>query len=365
VARLGGDEFGVVLGEPAPAAVSEIAARMVAAVRMPCPVDGGQVVVGASIGIASDRTGARRADELLRDADTAMYIAKARGKGRCEVFTPAMHAAVVDRMDLEADLRDGIAKGHFKVHYQPMIGFDSQTVTGLEALLRWEHPRRGLLVPSHFISIAEETGLIIPLGDYVIHEACRQVMEWHKQYGHEIFLTVNLSARQLTDQDLLHKIEAALSETGFPARCLVLEITETVLAQSTPTLIQRLEDLRALGLRLAIDDFGTGYSSLSYLQDFPVDIVKIDKSFIDGLTRDEASAALPEAIISLARALNLQTVAEGVERIEQVAQLNAIGCDLWQGYYFAHALDQAGIEEILGRPAVAAPKVVKRLKLAS
>ena len=336
-ARIGGDEFAILLGDVGdPDRAPRVAERVIAALGEPFAVLGREVFVSASIGIAYGRTDA---ENLLRNADVAMYRAKRSGEGGAyEIFEPSMHAAVVERLELEADLRRAIERDELVLHYQPIIGLASGRVVGLEALLRWAHPRRGLVMPCEFIPLAEETRLIAELGRWALHEACRQAAQWRDdpQTGRP-WVSVNLSGLQLLDDGLDAEVAGALADSGLEPAGLTLEITETVLVQDVAAAVDRLENLRALGVSIAIDDFGTGYSSLRYIGRFPADVLKIAKPFVDGL-HDEKDAALVRTIIALADSLGLRTVAEGVEDREQLERLCDLGCALGQGYLFARPL---------------------------
>ncbi len=352
VARFGGDEFAILLEDTTESDALDVAERIITAFESPVDLEGRSVKGGISIGIVFAGHDGETAEDILRDADTAMYMAKARGKGRREVFSVAMREAVLARLDLEADMREGLKGGQFAVQYQPILDFASRKVVGFEALARWHHPTRGLIMPNDFIPIAEETGLVLELGAQVLSTACKQVRAWQIAYPSVplLFLAVNVSARQLMHSSLSDELSKALEISGLPPNTLTLEITETVLAQNSEAVIERLKAIRALGVGIAIDDFGTGYSSLSYLHQFPVDVVKIDKSFVEAITGEAGGTELPDAIVSLAHALNLKTVAEGVERSEQIQHLTDIGCDLWQGFYFAEAMQEDKIEEMLADP---------------
>jgi diguanylate cyclase (GGDEF)-like protein/PAS domain S-box-containing protein len=358
VARLGGDEFAILL-EDAPTAdlALDAAAHVLTALRRPVALRGAEVVVGGSIGVAraADSEGV---DALLRNADVAMYRAKQIGKGTAELFAPEMHSAVVDRLELEADLRASLAAGDLRVAYQPIVELATARAVGVECLVRWLHPQRGPVSPGVFIPLAEQTGLIVQLGRIVLREACRQGAVWlaaacasgrEVPHGEAPFtITVNISSRQLLDDQLVGDVAAALAETGFDPRCLVLEITESVVMQRIDTALAHLHALKALGVRLAIDDFGTGYSSLAYLQRLPIDVIKLDKSFVDGVTRSARDAALVRTIIALGEMLGLRCIAEGVEHAEQRAHLESLGCTYGQGYLFAPALPPGGAELVLG-----------------
>lgn len=350
VARFGGDEFAVLLENVRDDADAvAVAERILAAFRQPVVAAGRSSVVSASIGIA--RSGAASdADELLRNADLAMYAAKSRGKGRYTLFTPEMLAVLVDRLALEADLRRAIEREEFRLVYQPIVDLASGRAVGAEALVRWEHPERGPLGPLAFIPVAEETGQIVALGRWVIREACRQAARWQSGDGGRFKVTVNLSARQLEDASLVDDITAALRDASLDPACLVLEITESVLMRDAASAAALLRRIRALGIQLAVDDFGTGYSSLAYLQRFPISIIKIDRSFVAGLMHGGNDAALARTIVALGGTLELTTVAEGIEEVEQETRLRELGCELGQGYLFARPLPASDIDALLRHP---------------
>jgi diguanylate cyclase (GGDEF)-like protein/PAS domain S-box-containing protein len=349
IARLGGDEFAILLQDARhPEDSVAVAERITAELRLPFRIEGKEVFVGTSIGIASSSVG-DTAEELLRNADAAMYIAKSQGKGCYEIYEPHMHAQAMERLDLEADLRRAVERGEFVLHYQPIIDMRTGQVAGAEALVRWYHPERGLLAPGAFIPLAEETGLILPLGRWVLEEACRRGRQWQARYPRRppLTITVNLSGRQLQQPDVVETVALALGGAGLEPTGLILEVTESVMMQNTEVTLSKLQQLRGMGVRIAIDDFGTGYSSLSYLQRFPVDILKIDKSFIDGVGGAMGEGALARAIIALGDTLRLRTIAEGVRSMEQVGQLKQFGCELGQGYYFAKPMEADDIEVLL------------------
>ncbi len=349
-ARFGGDEFAILLDDCAGAEEAmEAGDRIVAALRAPFDLDGREVLVRASIGVALSQGSRMRGDELLRRADIAMYAAKAGGKGRCQAYEPGMQASALDRLTLAGDLQRAVDRDEFVVRYQPLVELATGRIAGFEALVRWQHPSRGLLPPDEFIALAEDTGLIVPLGRWVLLQACAQARRWQQSYPEEPLLTmaVNISARQIDGEGLTQTVRQALRDTGLPARTLVLEITESVMMQDTEAAIARLQDLKALGVRLAVDDFGTGYSSLSYLARFPIDVLKIDKSFVDGVGAQEKETELAQAIVDMARALHMEVVAEGIERAEQLMRLRSLRCDFGQGYYFAHPLDEDAIDDLL------------------
>jgi diguanylate cyclase (GGDEF)-like protein/PAS domain S-box-containing protein len=353
-ARLGGDEFAVLLEEvdvtsgPVEARAAHVASRVVEALVPPLTCDGAEFTVGVSVGIAVAALG-DSADDVLRNADLAMYRAKAAGKGRYEMFEPAMHAAVRDRLELEGDLRRVVERGcdDLVVHYQPIASIADGRIVGFEALVRWSDVRRGLVPPGAFISIAEETGLIVPIGHHVLRVACREARRWRDRVGESLSVTVNLSARQLVEPDLPHAVAAVLAESGLAPEYLVLEMTESMLIDDSETTLARLLALKALGVRLAIDDFGTGFSSLGYLERFPVDLLKIDKSFVDKVGLEHDESPLARAILGLGGALGMRVVAEGIETEAQWTRLRELGCELGQGFYLATPVPADGVDVLL------------------
>jgi diguanylate cyclase (GGDEF)-like protein/PAS domain S-box-containing protein len=366
-ARLGGDEFAILLedvGEGVEAA--EVAERIMGTLDGSFTLEDKEVFVRASVGIVigtSEALQATDAEDLLRNADVAMYMAKEQGKGRYQVFEPAMHATVLERLELKADLQRAVENDEFTLHYQPVIILKTGRISGFEALVRWNHPSRGLVPPLSFIPLAEETGIIVPLGRWVLEEACRQIKLLQQSYPSDppLSMAVNLSARQLQRPEIVQEVTDAMSSTGVDPKSLVLEITESVMMEDMELSIERLRELKELGVELAVDDFGTGYSSLNYIRRFPVDILKVDKSFIDGINEEGEDSALTAAIIELAGILRLQPVAEGIETAEQLARLLELDCGLGQGYYFAKPLAEAALRDLLsaessqsGEPAIAA-----------
>ena len=352
-ARLGGDEFAILIEDLAQddEAVG-LAERIRACLLSPFSVGGLQVVIDASIGIAFASRGATT-DQLLRDADLAMYSAKRRGGGH-QIFRADMHARAVERLEMEADMRAGLVRDEFSVVYQPIVAAADGVAVGVEALVRWEHPTRGQLSPVAFIPVAEETGLIHQLGLTVLRKACQQTRLWQSSGAPELTLSVNLSPQQLRHSDLVADVASVLDESGLAPEYLTLEITETAMLGEGEATIERLHQLKRLGVSLAVDDFGTGYSSLSYLERLPIDILKIDRSFVAPIT-DASQTSLAGAIISLGKSMNLRAVAEGVETSEQAAILAALGCQLAQGYYFARPTDAAGIDAFLSSSQPARP----------
>jgi len=350
VARLGGDEFAILLEElDDTGEASRIARRIIDAFREPIAVRSGSVTLRASLGIAISDADSNDIDGLIRDADVAMYMAKRRGGGRYEVFDPGMRAAVVERHELEMELRDAARRGELRVEYQPTVALPDGDVVGVEALLRWDHPRRGIVSPGVFVPIAEESGQIVAIGRWVLERACRQYQTWRDEFPHRLPLrmSVNVSAVQLADGRFPRDVARILDETGVDPAHITLEITESALMEDSNAMARVLADLKSLGVRLAIDDFGTGYSSLQYLQRMPVDVLKIDRAFVNGLERGGEELAFARAICDLARTLALDTVAEGIELAAQADRLNDLGCDFGQGYLYARPLTPDRIAELL------------------
>ncbi len=349
-ARLGGDEFAILLEDDAGLGHAlDVAHRIVDALRVSFPIQGQEITIGASIGIAAARDGIGRADDLLRNADVAMYSAKRGRADRVAVFEPTMHAAIVARHGLSVELARGVARGELEVVYQPIVALATGKMTGVEALVRWRHPTRGLLGPVDFITIAEENGAILPLGWFVLTEACRDMAAWQRlrPAGEQLTVAVNLAAAQLQEVGFVDDLKEMLASTGLDPRDLVLEMTETVMFHDTQTTIARLDALRALGARIAVDDFGTGYSSLGYLRRFKVDVLKIAQEFIapgDGSSEDWAFA---HSIVALGRTLDLRIVAEGIEQSEQLDRLRQLGCEFGQGFLFARPMSASGIQGLI------------------
>ncbi|HEU4954822.1 MAG TPA: EAL domain-containing protein [Gemmatimonadales bacterium] len=357
VSRLGGDEFAILIEHVAGSdGRPELLQRLEEAMTYPFALSGNQVQVSASIGVATASPG-DTADDLLRNADVAMYAAKRRGKGRSETYELRMYADVRERLEMEAALRTALETHQLSLHYQPIVSLKTGALYGVEALVRWDHPTRGHLLPQSFITLAEDTGLIVPLGAWVLTEACRQVQEWRALFPETpLCVSVNISGRQLQGGGVTGALREALAATGASADGVVLEITESVLMQQTDTVQERLWELKSLGVRLAIDDFGTGYSSLSYLQRFPIDILKIAKPFVDDVGSGTEKSALARAIVGLGETLKLRTIAEGIERGDQRAALLELGCDLGQGHYFSRALPPDGIARLLTARRAAAER---------
>jgi len=348
-ARLGGDEFVVLLEgctlDDAPELVAE---RLLQALRQPCELSGARgraLSVTASIGIA---LGARAsAEELLADADLALYDAKAHGHNRYALFESSMQSAAQDRLTLEMDLAEALDHEQLLLLYQPTFDLRTERAIGVEALIRWRHPTRGVIAPDQFIPIAEDSGQIVAIGRWVLTEACRQAAIWHR-HGHRIGMSVNVSARQLDDDELIEDVREALRESGLDPAALTLEVTETTLMRDAAASTERLHLLKALGVRIAIDDFGTGYSSLAYLRQFPADALKIDRSFIDGIATSKASAALIHTFVALGKSLKIETLAEGIEDQHQLEALQREHCDQGQGFLFSRPLDVDAVEQFLG-----------------
>jgi diguanylate cyclase (GGDEF)-like protein/PAS domain S-box-containing protein len=363
VARLGGDEFVVLLEENITAdGAIVVAQRILAILHEPLLCQGREVTIGGSIGIAfSGGITPTSTDDLLRDADAAMFYAKGRGRDRYEVFEPSMHARAIQQLELTNELHRGLQRGEFVLHYMPIWELADRTLIGVEALVRWNHPSRGLLPPNDFIPAAEQTGAIVRLGEWVFGEACRQVRAWNDAYpGRSLSVNVNISPRQLLDPDLVQRLRTALGDNGLDPSSMTLEITEGALMQGADETRLRLRELKSLGVRIAIDDFGTGSSSLGYLREFPIDEIKIDRTFVRGMVEDPSDGTtLVQAILGLARALHLEVVAEGIELPEQLDGLRESGCETGQGFIFATPVVADEIGYLLGESS-AAERVVPR-----
>jgi diguanylate cyclase (GGDEF)-like protein/PAS domain S-box-containing protein len=357
VARLGGDEFTVLLedlkniGE-----ASEIANRLQDTLSAPFTIEGREVYTTVSIGIALSTIGYEHPEDVLRDADTAMYRAKMLGKDRHEVFDKAMHARALNLLQLETDLRRAVERSEFELHFQPIVALENGRVKGFEALLRWHHADRGYISPIDFIPIAEETGLIVPIGQWVLEEACRQIKEWQDQFsGFEgMQVSVNLSSRQFALPSLCDDIRSTLSRFDVKPRFIKLEITESMMMQNVESAINMLNQLRSLGLELSMDDFGTGYSSLSYLRRFPISTLKIDRSFVSQMSGQDDNAEIVRTIIMLANNLDLDVIAEGIETMGQLAELRRLKCQFGQGYFFSKPLSAIDATQLLAKEHVAA-----------
>jgi diguanylate cyclase (GGDEF)-like protein len=348
--RLGGDEFAIVLDETTTDDTIALAQRLLEALREPFVVNDREVFVPASIGIADNGTDVLDSDELLSRADIAMYAAKSRGRNRIEVFEPTMQIELTARHELHGDLRHAVQNGELVVHYQPLLDLETQSIESFEALVRWNHPTRGLVGPDEFIPIAEETGLIVDIGRYVLREACRETMGWRALPGaQDLCIGVNVSSQQLYDDQFVADIRAALHDSGLPPTGLILELTESTLLSDTSLVQERLDELKRLGVRIALDDFGTGYSSLAYLRSFPIDFLKIDQSFVNELSHesDDQGLIMVRSIISIGHNLNLGVIAEGIEQTNQLDELRKAGCNTGQGYLFARPVPPDEIPELL------------------
>jgi diguanylate cyclase (GGDEF)-like protein len=347
VSRLGGDEFAILLEEAVgPDDPVRVAERVQYALCVPFDLGGHEVVTGASIGIAAGGAGYARPEEVLRDADIAMYRAKALGRGRHQLFDPSMHAHAVAVLRTEMELRRALERGEFRLHYQPIVSLAGRGVAAFEALLRWEHPRRGLILPAEFLPLAEELGLMVPLGRWALQEGCRQMAAWADRH---VQMSLNISGKQLLQSDLVSQIARAADAAGASLERLDLEVTEDVLMKDGESAGIVLTELKGLALRVSIDDFGTGHSSLSLLHRLPIDTLKIDRSFVAELSHHPETLEIVRAIVSLGHTLGMGVVAEGVETEEQLAELRRLGCDYAQGFLFSPAVDSSSAEGLLDR----------------
>jgi diguanylate cyclase (GGDEF)-like protein/PAS domain S-box-containing protein len=345
VSRFGGDEFTILCENIDERGAKAVAERISESLSEPFLIDGRELFASASLGVSISRDHHVQAEAMLRDSDAAMYRAKEQGGSRFVIFDGGMRYRATERLELENDLRRAIERNELRVHYQPLVEFDSGHIFGVEALVRWEHPRRGLLPPGQFISVAEDSGLIVPLGEWVMLEACRQARAW-RDAGRDLLMTINLSPRQLVDPQLADVVRMIIDQSGVTASEVCLEITETAAVDAG---MARLVELKALGVKLALDDFGTGFSSLNQIRRLPpVDILKIDRSFIEELGHRLADTAIVAAMIGMARALEVTVIAEGIEHDSQVDALKGLGCERGQGYYFAHPAEPQAIDELLG-----------------
>jgi diguanylate cyclase (GGDEF)-like protein/PAS domain S-box-containing protein len=350
VARMGGDEFAILLEETRDVSdATRVAARVHEALSAPCGLDGREVFTSASVGIAMSATGYASPENVLQDADTAMYRAKSMGKARSEVFDEAMRARALVRLRMESDLRRAVEREQFELVYQPIVSLASGRVMGFEALARWRHPERGLVMPGEFIPLAEETGLIVPISDQVLREACRQMGTWIAQLspGAPLVVSVNVSGKQLAHGDFPSRVAQALRETNLPAERLKLELTESAIVENADSAAELLQQLKAMGVGIWLDDFGTGYSSFSHLHHFPIDTLKIDCSFINRLDQRGAKPEITRTIILLAHSLGMEAIAEGVENLDQRERLSELGCDSVQGFLFSAPLAAAAAGELL------------------
>jgi len=357
VARLGADEFAILLEDlNGLEDATQVADRIQRELALPFNVSGQDIFTAASIGIALGGHSYDEAEVLLRDADTAMHRAKALGKSRYELFNREMHAQVIHRLQVETELQRALkgaqfGPSEFEVHYQPIVELETDSVTGFEALVRWRHPQRGLIAPAEFIPVAEQTGLIVELDRWVLREACRQMHVWQKQYaGHPpLTISVNLSSKHFSHPDLNEQVELILAETGLAPGSLKLEITESAIIENAESAVTMLSKLKAMGIQLSMDDFGTGYSSLSYLHRFPLNTLKVDRSFVNRMCKGDRNTEIVRAIVVLARNLRMDVVAEGVETAEQMDNLRSLECQFGQGYFFSRPVDSSTAGAIIAR----------------
>jgi diguanylate cyclase (GGDEF)-like protein len=352
VARLGGDEFAILLDSiPNSGEAANMARRIQEKLQLPFNLSGHEVFTTTSIGIALSSTGYDHPENMLRDADTAMYRAKAQGKACYEVFDKGMHARAVYLLQMENDLRRALEREELCVYYQPIVSLENGQLAGFEALVRWQHPERGFINPADFISLAEDTGLIAPIGLWILRRACQQLCQWQWQSpaNRSLFMSVNLSSKQVAQHNLVNEIREILQETHVDARHLKLEITESAVMENAETAVQLLNRLKALGVQLSIDDFGTGYSSLGYLHRFPVDTLKIDRSFVGRIGEAAEDIEIVRTIVSLADNMGMEVVAEGVETLAQLAQLRALKCQYGQGYLFSRPIDASSVDTWISR----------------
>ncbi|PYT02570.1 MAG: hypothetical protein DMF65_06205 [Acidobacteria bacterium] len=350
VARLGGDEFTILIEDIVEELEAiQVAERIQKELSVPFALSGREVFTTVSMGIAPSSTGYERAEDILRDADTAMYRAKTLGKARYEIFDKAMHARAINLLQMETDMRRALEREEFILHYQPIVSLENFRLRGFEALVRWQHPERGFISPMDFIPVAEETGMIIQLGEWVLREACSQMQRWQKIFplDQPLSVAVNLSSKQFSQTTLINRVAMILQETGVNPHTVKLEITESVVMENIDTATDMLRQLRALGVKLAIDDFGTGYSSLSYLHRFPIDTLKIDRSFVTRMSENNENTEIVRTIVVLAQNLGMDVIAEGVETNEQLVLLQKLGCENGQGYFFSKPVNSDGAEKII------------------
>jgi diguanylate cyclase (GGDEF)-like protein len=352
VARFGGDEYTLLIPRMERVEdAAKIAEKIIETLKIPFVINGQELFVTTSIGISVFPHDGVDPETLVRNADTAMYRAKEQGRDTYQLYAPAMNARALERLALENMLRRALRQKELTLHYQPLIDLATGSITGVEALVRWRHPELGLLLPAHFVSTAELSGLIIPMGDWVLRTACRQTVAWNKRLGMELTVAVNLSARQFLQPDLTSQVRKALQETGLAPELLELEITESNAMQNAENTIRTLRELKAEGVRISMDDFGTGYSSLNYLKRFPIDTLKLDQSFVRDIATDATDAAIASAVIAMAHSLDLRVIAEGVETAEQLAFLRERGCDTIQGFYFSAPFAAEELEPFVNRTA--------------
>jgi len=363
VARLGGDEFVILLSEMlAESDAVQVAERIQKDLKKPFNLSGSEIFITASIGVALRNAGHQRAEDMVRDADIAMYRAKAKGKAQYQVFDQAMHESAARQLQLETEMRQALEREEFQLYYQPIISLETETLIGFEALVRWKHPIRGLIQPLEFIGAAEENGLIQPLGNWVLQESCRQLRRWQddNSKASQLMVSVNLSSKQFLQPDLAEQIDAALRESRLDPRCLKLEITESHIMETSEMAITIMNRLRALGVEISLDDFGTGYSSLSYLHRLPVDYLKIDRSFVSRMTDGKENSEIVRTIIKLAQNLKMKVIAEGIETAEQLAHLKNLHCEFGQGFFFSKPLEANAAEKFIEENGGDFPFVIKQ-----
>ncbi len=348
VSRMGGDEFTILLTQiSSEADAASIASKILMLFKTPFNLGGHNIHLGASIGIALYPNDGDNPDTLIRNADTAMYHAKEQGRNNYQFFTTEMERRVRERVILEADLRKGLERDEFKLYYQPIYSLKTETIMGFEALIRWQHPDSGFMSPTKFIPIAEERGLIIPIGEWVLRRACQQLDQWSRQTDKPLYMSINISAHQFTKKEFIHTINDILNKSTFAPEQLIFEITETAMMDNLGYTIQTLKQLRAMGIQIAMDDFGTGYSSFTYLKQLPIDILKLDHIFMRDVMHDPDSAEIAASIIDLAKKLRLNVIAEGIETTEQLGFLKSHQCARGQGYLFSKPLPQDEAEALL------------------
>lgn len=350
VSRLGGDEFAILLEDAQDVEEAiRVADQIQHTLAAPFDLSGNHINTSASIGIVPNATDYAQSGDILRDADTAMYSAKAQGKGRHEVFNVAMRDRAIARLTLEADLKHALERHEFRIHYQPILRLHDKQITGFEALLRWAHPKRGILHPAEFLAAAEEIGLMAPINWWVMDEACHQMREWQVQFQNDppLTISVNISPQHLTEPDFIAHVKKILRENDLAPGSLLLELTEKVIVEESPFITRILEDLQALGVKVQIDDFGTGYSSLSYLQNLPAETLKIDRSFISRMGESRDGAELIRAIVALGRALGMKVIAEGIETADQLSRLEEFDCEYGQGYLFAKPIEASAVSAFI------------------
>jgi diguanylate cyclase (GGDEF)-like protein len=350
VSRLGGDEFAILLEDAQDVAeATRVADQIQHALAAPFDLAGNRINTSASIGIVSNTTDYSQSEDILQDADTAMYYAKSQGRGRHEVFNVTMRDRAIARLALEADLKYALERHEFQMHYHPILRLHDKQIAGFEALLRWAHPKRGILHPAEFLAVAEEIGLMVPINWWVMGEACRQMHKWQAQFQNDppLTISVNISPQHLTEPDFIPHVEKILCESGLAPDSLLLELTEKVIVEESQSINRIFEELQALGVRVQIDDFGTGYSSLSYLQNLPAETLKIDRSFISRMGESRDGAELVRAIVALGRALGMKVIAEGIETADQLSQLEKLDCEYGQGYLFAKPIEASAVSAFI------------------